>query len=116
MTVVAKFRLTGITTYEQQKYYSSAEEANKHKGEKHKVADLEFNVVQANANDPNDENSKFFFSTPNGQIKLSTVNQNAIDEIVNGLGKEFYVKFELAPNQKPSRYLIDEKVVRTSWG
>lgn len=52
---------------------------------------LVFNPVYAN-NDPKHENSRFWDSSPSGEIKLGTVNPDAWNYFE--LGKEYYVNFE----------------------
>jgi len=49
--------------------------------------------VYAN-NDPEHENSKFWAATPSGEIKLDTVNAEAVKEF--DLDKEFYIDFTAA--------------------
>jgi len=74
------------------------------------VADLEFSAV-GRSKDPNDEDNYFFASTPNGHITLSVVNPAAVLQLLDGIGKEFYVDFSLAPGQedvKPKVYETKE--------
>lgn len=44
--------------------------------------------------DPNHENTKFWQATPAGEIKLTTVNADAVAQF--DLNKEFYIDFTLA--------------------
>lgn len=54
---------------------------------------LKFQPVFAN-NDPNHENSKFWASSPSGQITLGTVNPEAWSQFE--LGKSYYLDFTAA--------------------
>lgn len=58
------------------------------------VRTLKFAPVFAN-NDPTHENSVFWRASPGGEIKLSTVNQEAWSQF--DFGKEYYVDFTRAP-------------------
>lgn len=49
-----------------------------------------FNPVTA-TNNPNDENSQFFASTPSGEIKFNGLNKEVAESFV--FGKEYYVDF-----------------------
>ena len=61
-----------------------------------KTTHLDF-VVVTGQEGASEENRRYWKSTPSGTIHLGTVNQAAIDELVDGIGCAFYVTFERAP-------------------
>ncbi len=94
--VRCKFKLVGMRSYLSNVYNYETK-----KGEDKKLVDLEFRVVNPNRDDPSDEKKKSWSSTPSGEIKLATVNQEAIDQFE--VGKEYYVTLEEVPGTAPTR-------------
>ena len=116
MATSAKFRLTGVKRYETQQWiYSKEHPHGEVPSEPVQVADLEFSAV-GRSDDPNDENNYFFASTPSGSIKLSVVNPVAVAELLDGIGKEFYVTFNIAPGQESKKTRVHTTLEMTSQG
>lgn len=89
-TVRAKFKLVGWKN-------SVGSRLIDGKWQEEIVASLEFQAVHSN--DPNDENKKFWDTTPGGKIEMNLVNPEAVKCFT--IGKQYYVDFTEAPTVKP---------------
>ena len=84
--VRAKFRLNSYTTT---MYGMSVPGTNPVRIENKELRTLEFSPVYSD--DPNSENRKFWTASPQGSIKLGTVNPEAWEKFE--LGKDYYIDF-----------------------
>lgn len=80
MSVVAKFKVTGIT--QRQGWADNSF-----------IWDIKLNPVVGNT----EENKSFYAATPSGEIILGTVNESAAKAFKPG--KDYFVTFEEAPTQ-----------------
>lgn len=80
MSVIAKFLCTGV---EKNKYY---------KNDPKFIYNVKLRAVYDS--DPNSENAKFFAATPNGDINLGTVNEEAAEMFEPG--EDYEVTFKKA--------------------
>ena len=78
MKVIAKFKVTQITTYEE--------------------GNAAINLSAVYDPDENSENGKFFQYTPSGQIDLSIVTPETAKFFVPG--QEYYVEFTIADDEE----------------
>ena len=101
-------RLTGVEKYETGNTWATYDKNNKPRTGADmnvQVADFEFYVIGRGTT----ENDYFFASTPQGSMKFSVVNADAADELIQNIGKEFYVDIALAPGQEGYKPKLTEK-------
>jgi hypothetical protein len=94
MSVRAKFKLNSITS--QMQYMSEptgekdAQGRSIDRGVHKEMRTLVFNPVYGNG-DPEHENTRFWQASPQGELKLGVINQQAWEQFE--LGKEYYLDF-----------------------
>ncbi len=95
MSVRAKFTVTSIERTPHTAGYEKTPDGKDDyaKPIKTELHTIKMAPVYAN-NDPNHENSKFWKASPSGELRLGTVNPEAVAQFE--LGKEYYVDFSPA--------------------
>lgn len=99
MSVRAKFRVYNITPPVTTQVWVGQEDGQPVYEDK-EIVNISMAPVTSSVD--NEENSKFFASTPSGNINLGTVNMDAANEFV--IGQDYYLDFTAVGNE-------DENVV-----
>lgn len=94
--VRAKFKVAKIECTESSRYVKDAagnqvmNEQGRPQVEPCEMRTIHMSPVYGNG-DPNHENTKFWEASPNGELRLGTINMKAAEQFT--LGQEFYLDF-----------------------